>query len=84
MIEAVAIVLVGLSLLVIAFGMWVMLKLVEKAKDERRELEDRLMAVLEPVALTHVMAARTESEGSVTYVDEEEPTARKRIKSHEA
>lgn len=75
---------VAVQLLVIAYGIWAMLELNQRARDERRELEDRLMAICQPIPLTQVMAGRTEPEGAVTYVDEEPDTARQKAKTYEA
>lgn len=76
--------LLVVALALVAYSIWAMLELNGRARDERKELEDRLMSVCQPIPLTQVMSDRRDDYGSVTYVDEEEPTARKRIKSHEA
>lgn len=61
----------------IGAALFVILMVTKSAADERRELEDRLMAVFTPMALTHVDAVRAvEPEGSIRYVDEESYTAR--------
>lgn len=68
---------------VMVYCVWALLKMEERARDERRELEDRLMAICQPIPLMQVTGERTEHLGAVSYVGEEEPTARMRIKSHE-
>lgn len=76
-------IVVVIQLLVIAYGIWAILELNSRSRDERKELEDRLMAICQPIPLTHVMATRTESQNDITYVDEEADTARKKVKTHE-
>jgi hypothetical protein len=53
-----------------------LLYVIRSGQEERRELEDRLMAMCHPMALTHVDAVRGDVQGSVNYVDEESYTAR--------
>lgn len=57
-------------------ALYVILRVVEAAQDERRELEDRLLAVCHPIAMTQVASHRGETQGEVNYVDEESSTAR--------
>lgn len=83
MMELGAVTLAIVSLMAMAFAVWALLKMEERARDERRELEDRLMAVCTPIPLMQVTGERKDVLGSVTYVDEEEATARKRPKSVE-
>lgn len=62
-------VLIGLLTAVLLFSL-------KSGQEERRELEDRLMAMCHPVALTQVDAVRGDVGGSVSYVNEEPYTAR--------
>lgn len=83
MMEIIALPMVLSVCAAVVYCVWAMLKLEERARDERQALEDRLMAICEPIPLSQVMANRTEPLGAVTYVDEEPSTARQTIKSHE-
>lgn len=49
-------------------------KSVQSARDERRELEDRLLAVCHPLAQTQVSSERNYKPGGVKYVGEEATT----------
>lgn len=48
----------------------------QDAREERRELEDRLMAICHPVPMIQVDNTRREPLGSISYVGEEPSTAR--------
>lgn len=67
-----------LVIAVLSLLLWMTLqKLVEvqlNAADERKTLEDRLMALTEPRALTQVKAMQEPLPGEIRYVDEEPGT----------
>lgn len=76
-------IIAGLELLVIAYSIWAMLELSQRAKEERRELEDRLMAICQPIPLTQIQVSRKDDSGTVKYVDYEPQTARVKPKEYE-
>ncbi len=61
---------VGL-LLALAYALYVIKQLVSEAREERGELEDRILALATPAALTHVSSVRESSPGRVMYTDDE-------------
>jgi hypothetical protein len=43
----------------------------ERSREERKELEDRLMAICHPVAQTQISSERSPMRGTLSYVNEE-------------
>lgn len=72
-----AVVCVCLVILV-GYLIWCLMEMGHRSAAERRELEDRLMALSQPTALSHVVGSRDVTLQEVKYVDEEEATARTR------
>lgn len=64
------------ELLIIAGALYVIFLIVQAAQSERKDLEDRLMALTQPLALTHVEGVRERIPGSVSYMDEEREVER--------
>jgi hypothetical protein len=64
----------ALALVVIAQSIvtaYLVKHILDGARDERRELEDRLMAIAQPVALIQHKATQDNTPAEVTYVGEE-------------
>lgn len=50
---------------------WVVVSLVRQGREDRRELEMKLLAVCNPPAAVHVESIERGPTGSVTYMDDE-------------
>lgn len=64
------------QLLVMTMLIGLLLYVARSGQEEREALEDRLMAICHPIALTHVDAVKNSEMAHVRYVGEEAQSAR--------
>lgn len=55
---------------------YIILSLIKTGRDERRELEMKLLAICNPPAAVHVESIEQGPTGSVTYMDDQEMVRR--------